>query len=60
MFDNIIMNIFRKKALEWHVQLVDSYFTNADNNTIYMYRDQFKTFTGRKALMKVLMLYVYI
>ena len=60
MVDNIIMNIFRKKALECHVQVVDSYFTKTDNNKIYMYRGHFKTFTGRKALMKVLMLYVHI
>ena len=38
IFDDIITNILRNKALECHVQVVDSYFKNTENNTIHMCR----------------------
>ena len=61
IFDEIIMNIFRNKLLEFHMEGVNRYFTKTDNEKKYMYRGgQLKTFTIRKALMKVLMLYVQI
>ena len=37
MFDKTIINMIRNKALECHVQGVDIYFTNIQNNRIYMY-----------------------
>ena len=37
IFDDIIINIFRNKELECHVEVVDSYFTKPENNKKYMY-----------------------
>ena len=42
MFDEIIMNVIRNKALECHLEGVDSYFTNIENKGIYMYRGSLK------------------
>ena len=57
MFDNIIMNIFRNKALECHVKLVYSYLKKQRTTKFIFMGGHFKTFTERKALVKVLMLY---
>ena len=38
MFDEIVMNIFRKKAVNQRVDVVDGYFTKTEDNKIYMYR----------------------
>ena len=38
MLDYIIMNIFNNKALEYHVEVFDSYFTKTYNNKIYICR----------------------
>ena len=57
MFDNIIMNIFRNKALECHVKLVYSYLKKQRTTKFIFMEGHFKTFTERKALVKVLMLY---
>ena len=46
--DGTIINIFRKKALEFHVEVVDSYFTNTQNNTIYIYRGSLQYFYWKK------------
>ena len=48
MFDDIIMNIFRSKALEFNVELVDSIFTKTENNKIYMYRGSIQDFYWKK------------
>ena len=38
MFDEIIMNILRNKALGLHVEVADIYFPETENNKMYMYR----------------------
>ena len=48
MFDEIIMNMIRDKALELHLEGVDSYFTKVDNNIIYMYRGYLHDFYWNK------------
>ena len=60
MFDKIIISMIRNYALEYHLEGVDIYFTNIEKNRTYMYRGHFNIFTGRKSLLKVLMLHVYI
>ena len=60
MFDYIIINMIRNKVLEYRVEEVDIYFTKMDNNKMYIYIGHYNTFTGRKALIKFLMLYVHI
>ena len=47
MFDDIIINMIRKKILEFHEEEVD-FFTKVDNRYICT-RVHFKAFTGRKA-----------
>ena len=54
MFYDIIMNMIRNKALEWHVETVDSYFTNIENNIIYMYRGSLRNFYWRKFTHEIL------
>ena len=58
--DDIIMNIFRNKALECHVEVVDSYFTKQITTKFICTKGHFNTFTGKKAIMKFLMLYAHI
>ena len=48
MFDKIIMNIIRNKALEYHMEGVDIYFTNIQNNIIYMYMGSLQQFYWKK------------
>ena len=43
MFDDIIINIIRNKALECHEEEVD-FFTNIENKNIYMYRGSLQEF----------------
>ena len=38
ILDEIIMNMIRNKVLEYNVEGDDSYFTNMDNNIMYIYR----------------------
>ena len=59
-FDDIIMNIFRNKALECYMEVVGGYLTKTENNKIYMYIGSLQYFIGRKSSMKVLMLYIHI
>ena len=48
MFNDIIISMIRKKAVEWHSEGVDSYFTNIKKNRIYMYRGSLKDFLWKK------------
>ena len=43
MFDDIIMNLIRNKALECPMEEVDSFFL-IDNNRIYIYRGSLQEF----------------
>ena len=54
IFDDIIMNMTRNKASEFHCEGVDSYFTNSDNNIIYMYRGSLQGFYCKKGTHKSL------
>ena len=54
MFDEIIMNMIRNKELEFHVEVVDSYFTNMENNIIYIYRGSLQDFYWNKVTNKSL------
>ena len=47
-FDDINMNIIRNKELEYHVETFDIYFTNIDNNIIYMSRGSLQEFYWKK------------
>ena len=38
MFDEIIMNIFRKKELEYHMEVVGRYFTKHGTKKLYVQR----------------------
>ena len=60
VFDDIIMNMICNKELRYHQEGVDSLFTNIEHKSISMSGGYFKTFTGRKELMKVLVFHVYI
>ena len=53
-FDDIIMNMIRNKALECHSSGIDSYFTNIENNRIYMYRWSLQCFYWQKGTHKIL------
>ena len=55
-FDDIIMNIFRNKALECYMEVVGGYLTKTENKKIYMYIGSLEDFIGRKSSMEVLML----
>ena len=59
MFDDIIMNMIKNKVLGFHVEGVDSYLKKTEKKNICG-GGHFNTFTGIKALMKVLMFYVRI
>ena len=59
MFDDIIINILSKKALNQHVEVVDIYFTKTGKKNIFI-EDHFNIFIGRKVLIKVLIFYVHI
>ena len=48
MFDDIIINMIRNKALEYHKEGVDSFFTNIENKRIYMYRGSLQEFYRNK------------
>ena len=48
MFDDIIINMISNKALKCHSEGVDSYFTNIENNIIYMYRGSLQNFYWNK------------
>ena len=54
MFDSIIMNIISNKALEYHKEGVDRFFTKIYNNTIYMYRGSLREFYWKKGTHKSL------
>ena len=54
MFDDIIMNMIRNKVLEYHVEGVDSNFTNMDNHRIYMYRGSLHEFNWKKFTHKII------
>ena len=36
IFDDILINLFRNKSLNQHVESVDSYFTKTKNKNIYI------------------------
>ena len=38
IFDDIKMNIFRNKAENQHMEVVDIYFTKIEDKNIFMYR----------------------
>ena len=48
MFDEIIISIIIKKALECHLEGVDSYFTKIEKNRTYMYRGSLQFFYWKK------------
>ena len=50
MFDDIIMNLFKNKALNQHVELVDIHFTLIYNNKMNMYRGSLQEFYWRKGI----------
>ena len=54
MFDETTMNININKALEFHVEGVDRYFTNIENNIIYMYRGSLQDFYWKKGTHEIL------
>ena len=58
VFDYIIMNILRNKALECHVQVGDSYFTNTENKIIY--RGSLQDFYWKKGTHESIDFYVHI
>ena len=60
MFDKIILNLFSNKALNQHMEVVDSYFTKTEDNNICLYRGSLQDFHGIKQLMKDLILYSHI
>ena len=60
MFDDIIMNMIRNKALEYHKEGVDSFLQILRTKEFICTGGQLKNFNGIKALMKFLMLHVYI
>ena len=48
VFDNIITNIIRIKALECHSEGIDSYFTKIEKNRILFYRGSLQDFYCKK------------
>ena len=47
-FNDIIMYMIRNKVLAYHVLGVYSYFTNVENNIIYVYRGPLQEFYRKK------------
>ena len=54
MVDDIIMIKFRNKALECHVEIVDSYFTKTENKIFYMCRGSLQDFYWKKGTRDIL------
>ena len=44
VFDDIIVNQFRNKAVNPHVEVLDSYFKKTENNKTYMCRGSLSVF----------------
>ena len=59
IFGDIIINIFRNKAVHSHAELVDSYKKNKEKSFICI-EGHIKILIGRMVLMKILMLYIHI
>ena len=59
MFYDKRMNLFRNKAVNWHVEVVDIYLKKKRTKKIICTEGHFNIFIGGKVLMKSLMLYAH-
>ena len=49
VLDYIKMNLFRNKAVNQHVEVVDSNFTKTEDKDIFLYRGSLQDFSWKKA-----------
>ena len=49
LFDKIIMNLFRNKAVNQRMKVVDFYFTKTEDKNIFLYIVSLKYFSWKKA-----------